>query len=429
MRIAYIVSRFPLSSETFILRELNAIDGRDGIEIDLRALFPAKRPFVHPDAQPWLERVQRVSALEALSATCWWMLRRPRELARCATTLIRAYRGQWGLLARALTTLPLAAAHARGVQRSKTGHIHAHFATYPAIAAWVCARLTGVTYSITTHAHDIFVDRSMLATLVREASFVATISEFNRSLLAPYATGTGVHVHVVRCGVDPDAYIFRARNMPQTGPIKALCVASLEEYKGHRVLLEALGSGDDELARIQLDLVGAGKLEREVRAQIAQLHLTERVHLLGLKSETEVAALLEGADLFVLPSIVASDGQMEGIPVALMEALAAGVPTIATQLSGIPELVQDEITGVLARPGDPLDLARALHRVLDGEDNATRTRSDAGRNLIEREFDVQRSADTLRQLLLKSTGEAQSTGEAHSHSRSTEDEASDTLRA
>ncbi|MFZ1153950.1 MAG: glycosyltransferase [Solirubrobacteraceae bacterium] len=423
MRIAYIVSRFPVSSETFIVRELNAIDGRDGIEIDLRALFPAKRPFVHPDAQPWLERVKRVSALQALSATCWWMLRRPRELARCAATLTHAYRGQWALLARALTTLPLAAAHARGVQSSETSHIHAHFATYPAIVAWVCARLTGVTYSITAHAHDIFVDRSMLATLVGEASFVATISEFNRSLLAPYATGTGVPVHVVRCGVDPSAYSYRARAVPQTGPIRALCVASLQEYKGHRVLLEALGSGDGELARIHLDLVGAGELEQEIRTQIAQLDLTERVHLLGLKSETEVARLLEAADMFVLASIVARDGQMEGIPVALMEALAAGAPTIATRLSGIPELVQDEITGLLAQPGDPLDLARALHRVLDDEDSATHARAEAGRGLVEREFEVQRSADTLRQLFL------QLTGEARSHSRSAEEAASGALRA
>jgi glycosyltransferase involved in cell wall biosynthesis len=398
VRIAYVVSRFPLASETFIVRELNAIDGRDGIEIELRSLFSAARPFAHPDAKPWLGRVQRPSIAGALSATVWWGLRRPAALSRCAAKLLRAYWRRPRILVRALATLPLAAWHARGVQRVRCEHVHAHFATYPAITAWVCGRLTGVSYSITAHAHDLFVDRSFLTTLVGEASFVATISEFNRRLLAPYAAASRTPVNLVRCGVDPRAYTFRARALPRSGPVRALCVASLEEYKGHRTLLDALG-GSSELQRVELELVGGGSLERQLRDQIGRLGLAGRVRLLGVRSEAEVAALLQRADVFVLASVVARDGQMEGIPVALMEALACGVPVIASRLSGIPELVQEGVTGVLAEPGNPDDLARAFSRLLaDGQ--ATRAYTCAGRELVEREFNLERAADALRELFL-----------------------------
>lgn len=462
MKIAYIVSRFPLASETFIVREMNAIDGHEGIDIDLYALFPAGRPFAHPDAQPWLDRVWRASPLEALGATAWWMLRRPHQLLRCAATLVRAYGRRWRLSARALVTLPLAAAQARRMRRLETDHVHAHFATYPAIAAWVCRRLTGVTYSITAHAHDIYVDRSMLATLVGEADFVVTISEFNRTLLTPYAArshvgaapshgraapsqgpavlqgpavpshsptvpshsptvpsqGPAAHaytpIHVVHCGVNPELYTFRPRAFPQSGPIHALCVASLEEYKGHRVLLEAL-AGDSGLGRVHLDMVGAGSLESSLRDQIVRLGLTERVRMLGARTEAEVIGLLDEADLFVLASIVARDGQMEGVPVALMEALAAGAPTVATRLSGVAELVQDGMTGVLAEPGDPADMARAIRLVID-DAQATRARTEAGRALIEREFDIRQSGATLRGLFTQAIAERHSNNVADSAS-------------
>jgi len=398
VRVAYIVSRFPVASETFILREMGGVDGREGIELSLHALFPPSRPFVHPLAERWMGRVHRVSAGRAAAACLWWTARRPAALPRCALALIWAYRRRPGMMARALVTLSLAAAHARQLLREETEHVHAHFATYPAITAWICRRLTGLTYSFTAHAHDIFVDRSFLEPLIREASFVATISEFNRSYLTPYAARSRTPIHLVRCGIEPGAYSFRARTLPRSGPIEALCVASFEEYKGHRVLLDAMAR-EGEVERVRLTLVGAGRLERALRSQVWALGLGDRVSIVGSKSETEVAALLEAADAFVLASIVAADGQMEGIPVALMEALACGVPTVATRLSGIPELVQDGVTGLLATPGDAADLAHALERLLEDE-SATRGRAAAGRELVEREFSLGRSAERMRQLFL-----------------------------
>jgi glycosyltransferase involved in cell wall biosynthesis len=257
--------------------------------------------------------------------------------------------------------------------------------------------LLDVPYSFTAHAHDIYIDQLHLGTLVRGAKAIAVISEFNRSFLAPYGAGTETPVQLVRCGVIPSAYAFRPRALPSQGPVRAICVATLNELKGHAVLLDAMARGGPELERVQVDIVGSGPLEAELRAQVARLGLEDRVRFNGTRSEDEVARMLDAADVFVLASVVTSTGWMDGIPVALMEALAAGLPVIASRLSGIPELIRDGETGLLACPGDSVDLARAFRRLIADPD-ATLARARAGRRLIEQEFDIERSADRMLEL-------------------------------
>jgi glycosyltransferase involved in cell wall biosynthesis len=394
VRIAYVVSRFPDPSETFVLRELNAVARRPGIELELFSLFPPKNPFVHPDAEAWVPRLHRATPGASAAGLLWWGVRRPVRLARSLATVFAAHLRQPRRLLRALAACGPAAAHARTMRALGIEHVHAHFATYPALAAWLAHRLLDVPYSFTAHAHDIYIDQLQLGTLVREASAVATISDFNRELLRPYGAGSATRCELVRCGVDPSAYAFRPRTVPAAGPVKAICVATLNELKGHSVLLDALAQGGPELERVQLDLVGSGPLEARLRAQAERLGIAGRVRFHGTRSEREVAELLGAADLFVLASVRTPIGWMDGIPVALMEALAAGLPVIASRLSGIPELVRDGETGVLAAPGDPADLARAFARVL-ADPEATLARAHAGRALIEREFDIERSAERM----------------------------------
>lgn len=405
MRIAYLVSRFPNASETFILRELDGVAAGD-FDVELLSLFAPPQPFVHPKAKRWVKRLRRPSASDAAASFVYWLMRSPIVMLRLTARVVWDYRRSPHHLVRALATVPLATAHARTVNSLKIEHIHAHFATYPALAAWVCARLTGVSYSFTAHAHDLFVDSSMLSKLVGEATFVATISEFNREFIAARLPGSQTPVHLVRCGVQPNAYDFRERSIPTSGSVRALCVASLEEYKGHEVLFNALATSEPQLDRIDLQLIGAGSLERPLRALATELGLQQRVTFLGSQTEDQVAEALAAADLFVLPSIVARDGQMEGIPVALMEALASGVPTVATRLSGIPELVRDRETGRLAKPGDPQDLARALSAtIVDAA--ATNAALGAGRELVEHDFNIDRSVGQMRALIAGASGKSE----------------------
>ncbi|HEX2087324.1 MAG TPA: glycosyltransferase [Solirubrobacteraceae bacterium] len=397
MTVAYVVSRFPHVSETFIVREMDGVEAQ-GIDVLPRSLFPPADATVHAAAERWVPRLRRPSAREGLVAIAAYALRRPATVARVVGAVVSGHARSPRVLVRALATLPLAAALARSFAADGVRHVHAHYATYPALAAWAARRLADVPYSFTAHAHDLYVDQSMLGAKVAEARFVVAISEFNRRFLEPYRGAGAPPVEVVHCGVDVTRTPFRERRPPASGPVRALCVASLQEYKGHRVLLDALAHGGPGLERLHVDCVGGGALRDELEQRAAELGLAERVRFLGPRREDDVAALFDRADLFVLPSVVARDGQMEGIPVALMEALAHGVPAVSTALSGIPELVRDGTTGLLARPGDAASLAAALRALLD-DPEAAAARARAGRELVEREFDLAATSRRMAELL------------------------------
>jgi glycosyltransferase involved in cell wall biosynthesis len=407
MKLAYIVSRFPVVTETFILRELNAVSEQPGIDAELLFLFPPPSDSrAHPAAERWLDTARRPNAANALGALLASMVQRPLRTLSSIGLVIRGHIRRPGRLARALVTIPLAASHARHLQRRGTEHVHAHYATYPALAAWWCWRLKGIPYSVTPHAQDIFIDQSFLGQVISDAKFVVAISAYNREFLAPYGAGRETPVHLVRYGIEPRAYRFRLRELPAQGPVRTLCVASLREYKGHAVLFHALSEdGQRQLGRIELDLVGNGELREELEQLAERLGLGSRIHFHGSRREHEVIEYLDRADLFVLPSVVDREGCMEGLPNVLIEALACGIPTVSTRLSGIPELVADGSTGALAEPGDPASLRAALERVLGHPADARRW-AEKGRSRVEHEFDIEASSRRLAELFRAAVGES-----------------------
>ncbi|HEX2016535.1 MAG TPA: glycosyltransferase [Solirubrobacteraceae bacterium] len=397
MRIAYVLSRFPHLSETFIVREFDALAGREDIDVELFSLFPAAAGPVQPVAQPWVSRLRRANARTALTGLLFWTARRPLTLGRVLIVVAAAHRRRPGRAARALVTVVLAAGHARTMRTLGVNHVHAHYATYPTLTAWVVRRLAGIPYTFTAHAHDIYVDQSLLEVKVKEAEAVVTISDFNRGFLWPYGAGRARRVEVVRYGIDVGRFAYQERTLPADGPVRLLCVASLQEYKGHRYLIEALAQSPT-LERVSVDLVGGGHLDGELRRLAAELGVGDRVRFHGALPEPRVLELLNASDGFVLPSIVAGDGQMEGLPNVLIEALAVGVPVVSTRISGIPELIRDGDTGLLAEAADAGSLARALERLLADPGDARR-RSRAGRQLVERDYELRRAADQMARLL------------------------------
>ncbi len=238
-------------------------------------------------------------------------------------------------------------------RREDVAHVHAHFANHPATAAWIVHRLTGLPFSFTAHANDMFLSPPLLRQKVDEAAFVVTISEYNEVLLNRMTPRSPIRV--VHCGVDTATLARIVR--PRRGR-RVLCVASLEPRKGHRDLLEAFAELAAHDAELHLTLVGDGPERDAIVGHTRALGISDRVELTGPLSADDVRRELAAADVFVLASVADHTGRTEGIPVALMEAMAAGVPVVATRISGIPELVEG--VGRLVEPGAADELAAAI---------------------------------------------------------------------
>ncbi|MGH8978139.1 MAG: glycosyltransferase [Acidimicrobiia bacterium] len=387
--ILYIASRYPKITETFVINEWLALRGR--YDMHLAALRRSRERLVHPDAARVLPHVwfPRSFDLATLTDHARWLMRRPRVYLSTLLVLVAGSATRPRELGKSVLAFSKAIRLATRVRESSVEHVHAHFANHPTTAAWIVHRLTGVPFSFTAHANDLFLRPVVLDRKVAEAAFVVAISEYNAKMLArwfPHA-----RVHVVHCGVDTDRFVPRADPVERR---RLLCVASLEPKKGQRYLLEAVSLLRQQGMSLHVVLAGDGPDHAALEQRARELGI-DRIDFLGPRTSEQIAAELQRADVFVLPSIPDATGRMEGIPVALMEAMASGVPVVSTQLSGIPELVSG--AGVLVEPKDTRGLASAIARVVD-DDNLARRLSDLGRARVEKEFDLVTQADRLADL-------------------------------
>ncbi len=373
---------------------------RRGWPIALYPLIAQKQPVVHAEARPWVERAHVVPVLSGgvLLANGRALRHDPRRYLSLWGRTLWSNRGSPNFLARALLILPRAFALAQTIQQAGITHMHAHFATHPALMAWLLHQLTGISYSITVHAHDIFVRTTMLDTKVRDAAFVVAISAYNRDHLArvvgPWVTEK---THVVHCGVDPARYTARPAPPAPGERFEIITIGSLQPYKGQRHLIEACAQLRDQNVSFRCRIVGGGEEQARLESQIAESGLTGLVELLGPQPQDEVARLLPTAHCYVQPSIITPSGKMEGIPVALMEAMACSLPVVATAISGIPELVRPGETGFLVPPADAAALAQALRAVHEAPIEAFRI-AQAGRGLVLDEFDLHANVAQLAAL-------------------------------
>lgn len=382
--VAVVLSRFPLITETFILREIEEME-RQGQPVRLVPLLRESPATLHREAVPWVHAALYTPWVSPaiLAANARALRSRPHTYVWVLARLLFGAASSPGFLARSLALFPKSVYLAERLREEGIGHVHAHFATHPALTAFVISSLAGIPFSVTVHAHDIFVRRAMLRQKLGAASFVRAISRFNRDFLAALYPALGGKLEEIHTGVDPETYASAAP--PAPGLPALLCVAALKPYKGLPVLVEACRRLRDQGVAFRCELVGEGPQRAPLEQAIAAAGLEGHLRLLGVRPQHEVARLLSEATLLVLPSVVAADGQMEGIPVALMEAMAAGRPVVASSLSGIPELVQDRVSGLLVPPGDAAALATAIASLLADPEWARRM-GQAGRRTVERDF-------------------------------------------
>jgi glycosyltransferase involved in cell wall biosynthesis len=273
-----------------------------------------------------------------------------------------------------------------------TAVLHAHFANDAGALARYMAALTGLPYRLTAHAYDLYQDPFLLTENLRRAHRVYTVSEENLRWLQHHAQRHGwdaSRASVLRCGLDLGEHPYRDPSPPPT-PARAVCVARLVEKKGHDVLLAAAA----RLPGLRLDLVGDGPLRKEIAAQAATLAPAVDVRVHGPLPPAATRDLVRAADLLVLAAKVAGDGDRDGLPVALIEAAALGVPVVATAVSGIPELV-DADTGHLVPPEDPAALAGAMRASLEAPHTERVQRARRARARVESQYDVHRLVQAL----------------------------------
>jgi len=399
IRIAYIVSRFPHLPETFILREMIVLEEL-GLEVELYPLIYQRQKVVHEQASPWLERAHRLPWLsgEIILTNLKEVLHRPKLYISLWKRVLSENIRSPKFLIRAVLLFPKSVMMAKILRDENIRHIHAHYATHPALVAWIIHKLTGISYSVTVHAHDIFVDKTMLATKLRNSIQIVAISEYNKMYLSKML---GLWItnmtQVIRCGVDSNLYSAHNYMNNKNAIFEIISIGSLQPYKGHRHLIEACAILRERGVRFQCRIIGGGNLHSELSKLISTKKLGGFVKLEGPKNQDDVAQILSGADCYVQPSVITPTGKMEGIPVALMEAMASGLPVVASSISGIPELVKNGETGWLVPPGDAQNLADAILQIHDNPDMAL-LRSKNARRLVNAEFDLHSNVQKLSHL-------------------------------
>jgi glycosyltransferase involved in cell wall biosynthesis len=435
--VTFLLKRFPRLSETFILNELLALEGQ-GVPLRIYSILDPQESIVHADVARLRTPVEyfpggwrgawdvaRSHAQVAVAAPGTYLRTLADATSRFRRTAIKHFvRAGW-LAAR--------------LRESGTVHLHAHFAHGPASVAQFASRLAGVSFSFTAHAKDIYTSPpELLKAKLRAARFVVTCTDYNAQHLAHLAGEPWAErIHRIYHGVDFDRFgvssgsvssasadpepasgsgsagpgpvsgsravgaspAGRAERDPSdTGVPVCVSIGRLVEKKGFVYLIEAARILQADGRAVRFRIIGGGDQRAALEAEIERAGLRGVVEVGGAMPQEKLIAEYERAALFVLPCVVTENGDRDGIPNVLVEAMRMGVPVISTAISGIPELVIDGETGLLVPPRDPHALARAIERLLGDPVLAQSLAARAAQHVADR-FDLHRNAERLRDLL------------------------------
>jgi colanic acid/amylovoran biosynthesis glycosyltransferase len=409
LEIAYVLLRFPCLTETFVAQEIWEVE-QQGVKVHILSLLEPRSELVHAVSQRLKPRARYAAGVCSLSL--WWaqlhfMCKSPRRYFGLLWELLAQPFPRASLLPKRLAAFLKGVHLAMQLEGSSVRLVHSHFAWLSAAAAMVIGRLLDLPFSVTTHAFDIYSEENDLLRLTSGAAdHVVTISEYNRQAIRDMCPQVKENlVEVIHCGIDLDGFRPPAQRPDAVdGVLRVLSVGSLLQQKGHEYLIRACGQLTAQGHHLQCTIVGEGRLRKRLEALIAELGLEGVVTLAGSQTQNWVRDALQHNHLFVLACAAADDGARDGIPVAIMEALAMETPVVSTRISGIPELVHHEETGLLVPEKDVTALAAAIARL--AKDEALRRRlASAGRKLVTAEFDTHRNVSRLVSLFRRTIEE------------------------
>ena len=382
-KIGYVLRRFPAISETFILNEVLGVEG-EGAPVEIYSILQPRDPKYHHGVTRLDASIRYIPNMADLKGL-WRYNRKAQQ---------RFGREYWQMFFRCAATFrPMlmwrffqGAYVAERAVASKITRFHAHFANRATTVARLASELSGIPYSFTAHAVDIFkqpLDKKLLTKKIDGAAQVVTVSESNKAYLEQFTPENPDKITRIYNGIDLQKFV-PPTTRPMNTPLEILCVARFVEKKGLDILIDSLA----QLSRSGLDfrckIIGKGLMRQSLVEQIKGHGLSDKIKLLGVHTQNVMVYRYHAADFFVLPCVVGEDGNRDGLPVAIVEALACGLPVIATSVTGIPEAVKDGVNGVIVPEGDREALAEAIRAMMTDETQRMRLSIAAPGSIQER---------------------------------------------
>jgi colanic acid/amylovoran biosynthesis glycosyltransferase len=390
--IAYIVSLFPVLRETFISREIVELERR-GIEVLVVSLRPGgqsvgdgERPKAKVLHAPYCSRAVLAGARAEFG-------RHPLRVLREIWYIVRKLVARPRRVLKFLVVVPKSLYLADLFRREGVRHVHAHWATVPTTCALFISRLCGVPYSFSAHAWDVFTEGNelLLEEKMAQAERVFVCTRFSQRRLIALG-GSGDKIELMYHGIELDRYAFVADKRLE--PPLVLAGGSLTPQKGLDDMLAALGRLRRQGFEFRAKVFGEGPEHGRLARMVREEGLEERLQFIGTLPHEAVIGLMQEAAVFVMPSKAAGGGFTDGLPNVIAEAMACGAAVVGTRFAGIPELIDDGRTGILAAAGDPVALAEGIGRCLS--DQALRARlATAARATVEDVFDVRKNVRPL----------------------------------
>ncbi|HIF64044.1 MAG TPA: colanic acid biosynthesis glycosyltransferase WcaL [Deltaproteobacteria bacterium] len=406
-RLAYLFPAFPVLHQTFTVGEVLGLKRR-GYDLRLVSLKPRSKGQQQPEALPLIEETAycpRILAPAMLAATLRALTSRPFKALGLVGYVFTAWRdvpervagdrggvSTMGLqeradaflksndllyLLRSFAMLPYAFYLAELFEREGIEHVHAHWATYPTTVAMLVRRWSGIPYSFTAHAYDIHVVARLLPEKIRSAEFVVTCARVNANYLASTVDrDESDKIHVNYHGADLERFSLARKEEHEV--FRVMTCGSLEEYKGIHYLFDAIAVLAQRGISVSCDVAGDGPQRAFLEKKATELGISARVTFHGYIDHNRLSGLYRAADIFALPSIVLGRyGKQDVIPNVLAEAMATGLPVIGSNISGVPELIDDGVDGILVEQRDSEGLADAIARLHGDADLALRIGSAA----------------------------------------------------
>jgi len=388
---AYLFERFPSFGQTFCYREVAELY-RQGVA---PPIFSIRNPKDEP-AQDWDARIVKQVHYLPEEKELLDEVQRASKKRRLSPAIIAAL-DEWG---RRTDFLRLYQAVYVGLRLQDLGidHVHAHFAGMAARTAFWVAKFFPITFSFTAHANDIFAPRNFeigLEKLIQTARLIITETDYSEKFLRERFPEHADRIHRIYNGLNLAE--FGHANFSFDPPL-IVAIGRLIAKKGFANLIRACGLLIEHRISFRCEIFGEGPLENQLRAQIEELGLQERVQLLGAKPQHDLKEHLARANVFVMPSVAEAEGGMDNLPTVIMEAMAAGLPVVSTRIGGIPEMVVENETGFLVQPEDAMALVGAIEKVTNDRSLGQRL-GQAGHERAQKLFSIEKNARDLCALL------------------------------